>query len=160
MLVPLVPGRVTRAVSTAASPCRSVHSAASRGATATTSNGLDLAHWEVQYSDLTIMRPLGEGSFGRVSSWLRSACASPPPLRVRPPAAAAAQPSFRLLTLRLQVFLATHHETMVAVKLLLSADEAADVARDGSSILSVSSPIMQALHKESQRGWRKQWWQG
>lgn len=68
-----------------------------------------LAPWEVDFEELQITRPLGEGAFGKV-------------------------------------YLATLRETAVAVKLLVSGEDAA-AARSTDSTLSLSSPVMQALHK-------------
>jgi serine/threonine protein kinase len=62
-------------------------------------------------SDLTILRPLGEGSYGKV-------------------------------------YLASMRETLCAVKLLLSTEDAAAAVRSGESSISLSSPVMQALQKE------------
>lgn len=61
-------------------------------------------------SDLTILRPLGEGSYGKV-------------------------------------YLASMRETLCAIKLLLSAEDAAAAVRSGDSAISLSSPVMQALEK-------------
>ncbi|PRW32905.1 Prolyl 4-hydroxylase subunit alpha-2 isoform A [Chlorella sorokiniana] len=72
---------------------------------------VDLTPWEVKYSDLTILRPLGEGSYGKV-------------------------------------YLASMRETLCAVKLLLSTEDAAAAVRSGESSISLSSPVMQALQKE------------
>jgi hypothetical protein len=48
-----------------------------------------------------------------------------------------------------QVFLATWNETLVAVKLLLSAEDAAAASRGDAGSLSLPPPAMEELQKEA-----------
>ncbi|KAL4421755.1 hypothetical protein ABPG77_009738 [Micractinium sp. CCAP 211/92] len=78
---------------------------------------VDLTPWLINYADLDLQRPLGEGSFGKV-------------------------------------FLAKWRETLVAAKVLVTADDAAAAAAaaassGSSSALSLSSPTIEALQKEA-----------
>ena len=122
--------------------------------------GAELQRWHLQYSDLVIQRPLGEGSFGKVrggvprrgeegAGWPLHAprnlpayiSSSPPPMPPPHPP---------------QVYLATWHQTLVAVKLLLAADSpppspqqaGAEGGAGGVAALSTFlSPVMEALQK-------------
>lgn len=55
--------------------------------------------------------------------------------------------AFRLPPCPMQVYLATLNETLVALKLLVSADQPALNSEESGSWLSPGSPVMQALHK-------------
>ena len=126
---------------------------------------VDLKPWQLKYSELKIQRPLGEGSFGKVGEQAEAAarvCQAPLPagacvagvgggLGCRPRARGCSQLHVGLCCLLVgaQVFLATWNETLVAVKLLLSTDDAAAAAAGSSASLSLPLPVMDELQKEA-----------
>ena len=133
--------------------------------------GVELRPWEVRFGDLVFLKPVGEGSYGRVSMlflvhvgwsrgevaattcsgvparvwrqpWPTALCSASPPGF---PSFTASRPSMHPLTA--QVYLAEWAATQVAVKVLIGGQLAS--SGEVQRALAMSAPIQQKLEQEA-----------
>lgn len=117
--------------------------------------------WVLKYSDLRLLKPIGEGAYSKVGRcWLLSGarvvsvCCNPclPAVRgcprctsrLPPRVAGSAQP----VHVCLQVYMATWRETVVAVKVFQLKDQEGDVGEEGkAAAITASNLLLDHLRK-------------